>query len=134
MESASLIVLLSDVLSRIFLLCHYLGVAKSLFSRSARVWSNPNQFQPETFLTTCKDFDVRGQNFELIPFSSGRRVCPGISFALQVMQLTLANLLHAFEITTPSDEPVDLGETSGLTNMKATPLEVILIPRLSVDY
>ncbi|XP_015884701.3 cytochrome P450 CYP82D47 [Ziziphus jujuba] len=102
--------------------------------RDPRVWSDPYQFQPERFLTTCKDFDVRGQNFELIPFGSGRRVCPGISLALQVMQLILANLLHAFEITTPLDEPVDLGETSGLTNMKATPLEVILTPRLSVDY
>ncbi|KAH7524022.1 hypothetical protein FEM48_Zijuj06G0074300 [Ziziphus jujuba var. spinosa] len=39
--------------------------------------------------------------------------------------LILANLLHAFEITTPLDEPVDLGETSGLTNMKATPLEIL---------
>lgn len=95
------------------------------------MWTNPNQFQPERFLTsTCKDFDVRGQNFEFIPFGTGRRVCPGISFALQVMHLLLANLLHAFEITTPLDEPVDMGETSGITNMKATPLEVVLGPRI----
>ncbi|XP_015872954.3 LOW QUALITY PROTEIN: cytochrome P450 CYP82D47 [Ziziphus jujuba] len=99
--------------------------------RDSRVWTNPNQFQPERFLTsTCKDFDVRGQNFEFIPFGTGRRVCPGISFALQVMHLLLANLLHAFEITTPLDEPVDMGETSGITNMKATPLEVVLGPRI----
>ncbi|KAH7524021.1 hypothetical protein FEM48_Zijuj06G0074200 [Ziziphus jujuba var. spinosa] len=69
-------------------------------------------------------------NFEFIPFGTGRRVCPGISFALQVMHLLLANLLHAFEITTPLDEPVDMGETSGITNMKATPLEVVLGPRI----
>uniref|UniRef100_A0A7N2MP82 Cytochrome P450 n=1 Tax=Quercus lobata TaxID=97700 RepID=A0A7N2MP82_QUELO len=66
--------------------------------RDPNVWVDPSEFQPERFLTTHKDVDVRGQNFELIPFGSRRRMCPGISFALQVMQLTLATLLHAFEI------------------------------------
>ena len=72
------------------------------------VWVDPTEFRPERFLTTHKGVDIRGQHFELIPFGSGRRMCPGISFALQVTQLTLATLLHAFEITNPSDEPVDM--------------------------
>ena len=101
--------------------------------RDPHVWSDPNEFQPERFLTSHKDVDVRGQNFEYIPFGSGRRVCPGISFALQVMQLTLATLLHAFEISTPANEPVDMTEKAGQTNLKATPLEVHLIPRLNVQ-
>ncbi|KAL4387371.1 hypothetical protein GQ457_09G008610 [Hibiscus cannabinus] len=54
-------------------------------------------------MTTHKDVDVRGQNFELILFSSGRRMCPGVSFALQILQLTLANLLNWFEFETPSE-------------------------------
>ncbi|KAK6245332.1 hypothetical protein SCA6_008422 [Theobroma cacao] len=102
----------------------------SKLQRDPKAWSNPDEFRPERFLTTHKHFDVRGQNYELIPFGSGRRVCPGISFALQVLQFSLASLLQAFEITTPSDEPVDMGEGAGLTNLKATPLEVILTPRL----
>ncbi|KAF3446244.1 hypothetical protein FNV43_RR11423 [Rhamnella rubrinervis] len=97
--------------------------------RDPQVWSNPCKFEPERFLTDCMDLDVRGQNFEFIPFGSGRRVCPAISFALQVMHLVLAKLLHAFEITNPSDEPVDMSEASGLTNLKATPLDVLLTPR-----
>ncbi|XP_022137230.1 cytochrome P450 CYP82D47-like [Momordica charantia] len=63
------------------------------------VWEDPCEFRPERFLTNQKDVDVRGQNLQLIPFGSGRRVCAGISFALQVMHLTLANLLHEFEIS-----------------------------------
>ncbi|XP_050387386.1 cytochrome P450 CYP82D47-like [Argentina anserina] len=102
----------------------------SKIQREPNVWLDPCLFQPERFLTTHKNIDVRGQNFELIPFGSGRRICPGISLALQVAQLTLAHLLHDFDITATSDEPVDMGESAGLTNLKATPLEVLLTPRL----
>ena len=58
-------------------------------------------------------------------------MCPGVSFALQVMQLTLAALLHGFEIKTLSDQPVDMSGTIGLTDLKALPLDVILPPRLA---
>ncbi|XP_038704589.1 cytochrome P450 CYP82D47-like [Tripterygium wilfordii] len=92
-------------------------------------WSEPNEFRPERFLTTQKDFDVRGASFEYIPFGTGRRVCPGISFALQVMHLTLAKLLHGFEISSPTGGPVDMVEGVGLTNLKAHPLEVHFSPR-----
>ncbi|XP_057974035.1 cytochrome P450 CYP82D47-like [Malania oleifera] len=98
--------------------------------RDPQVWPNPDEFRPERFLTTHKDVDVRGQNFELIPFSSGRRMCPGVSLALHVMHFTLANLLHGFEIATPDNNPVDMGERFGQTMAKATPLEVLLSPRL----
>ncbi|XP_062000831.1 cytochrome P450 CYP82D47-like isoform X1 [Rosa rugosa] len=102
----------------------------SKIHRDPNVWFDPCLFQPERFLTTHKNVDVRGQSFELTPFGSGRRVCPGISLALQITQLALAHLLHGFEITTSSDEPVDMGESLGIANMKTTPLEVLLTPRL----
>ncbi|KAI3409177.1 uncharacterized protein J3R85_019667 [Psidium guajava] len=98
--------------------------------RDPRVWSDPLEFQPERFLTTHKDLDVRGQNFELIPFGSGRRMCPGINLAMQLLSLSLAALLHGFNITTLADEPVDMAEAIGMTNLKATPLEVLAVPRL----
>ncbi|XP_021283758.1 cytochrome P450 CYP82D47-like [Herrania umbratica] len=98
--------------------------------RDPHVWPDPCEFQPARFLTTHKDFDVKGQNFELIPFGSGRRMCPGVSFGLQVLELTLANLLQGFELGTPLDEPVDMGEAIGLTNLKVSPLEVLITPRL----
>ena len=69
---------------------------------------------------------MRGQNFELIPFGGGRRVCLGISFGLQMLHLTLASLIHAFEISTPSNAPVDMTATFGLTNIKSTPLDVVM--------
>ncbi|KAK3038176.1 LOW QUALITY PROTEIN: hypothetical protein RJ639_029630 [Escallonia herrerae] len=66
--------------------------------RDPHVWSEPNEFRQERFLTSHKELDVRGQHFELIPFGSGRRVCPGISLALQIVQLVLAHLIHGFEV------------------------------------
>ncbi|KAK7316391.1 hypothetical protein VNO77_35404 [Canavalia gladiata] len=95
------------------------------------VWSDPLEFKPERFLTTHKDVDVRGHHFEFLPFGSGRRICPGISLALQIVHFSLVSFLHSFEILNPSIEPVDMSEILGLTNTKATPLEILIKPRLS---
>ncbi|KAF5181737.1 Cytochrome p450 [Thalictrum thalictroides] len=102
--------------------------------QDSRIWSNPTEFKPERFLTTQANVDVRGQHFEYIPFGSGRRSCPGISFALQVVHLTLARLLQSFDFKTSLDASVDMTESPGLTNIKATPLDVLITPRLSADH
>ncbi|XP_065633012.1 cytochrome P450 82A3-like [Quercus suber] len=94
------------------------------------IWLDPLEFKPERFLTTHKNVDVRSQNFELLPFGSGKSACPGISFALQMVPLALASFLHVYDISMPSDAKVDMTETTGLTNHKATPLEVLIKPRL----
>ncbi|TXG52310.1 hypothetical protein EZV62_021479 [Acer yangbiense] len=67
-------------------------------------------------------------NYEYMSFSSGRRMCPGGSFALQVLQLTLASLIHGFDLETQSNEPIDTSEGIGLTFVKASPLEVLVSP------
>ncbi|KAE8679889.1 putative Cytochrome P450 [Hibiscus syriacus] len=102
----------------------------SKLHRDPRVWSDPCEFRPQRFLTTHKDIDLRGQNFELIPFSSGRRMCPGVSFGVQVLELVLASVVQGFELKTPLDEVVDMSEGIGLTNLKATPLQLLITPRL----
>ncbi|KAL3372020.1 hypothetical protein AABB24_008521 [Solanum stoloniferum] len=95
------------------------------------IWPNPHEFKPERFLMTHKDVDVKGNHFELIPFGSGRRMCPGISLTLQVVPFVIAVLLQGFNIKRPSDEPIDMSEIFGLTVLKASPLEVLLAPRLA---
>ncbi|KAM7505005.1 hypothetical protein LguiB_003909 [Lonicera macranthoides] len=98
--------------------------------RDPSTWTDPLEFQPERFLTSHTHVDVRGRQFEFIPFSSGRRACPGITAAMQTIHLTLARLLQSFNVATPSNAPVDMGEGSGLTMPKIDPLEVVLTPRL----
>lgn len=113
---------------------HWLGTRLVLniwkIQRDKRVWSNLDKFEPKRFLTTHKNVDMRGQNFELNPFGAGRGSCTGTSLALHMVHLILASLLQCFKIGTDSDEAVDMTESPGLLNMKASPLEVVLIPRL----
>ncbi|MED6122653.1 hypothetical protein PIB30_041832 [Stylosanthes scabra] len=105
----------------------------SKIHRDPILYHDPLEFRPERFLTVHKDTDFKGQHFEFIPFGAGRRICPGISFGLQMMQLMLANLLLGFDIVTADGKPVDMVEEVGLTSIKASPLNVILAPRLGVN-
>ncbi|KAD6119217.1 hypothetical protein E3N88_10488 [Mikania micrantha] len=99
--------------------------------RDERVWKDPSKFQPERFLGSGRvDVDVRGQQHVLVPFGSGRRSCPGVTFSLQVLHLTLARLVHSFDLAQPGGLPVDMTEGSGMTLPKKKPLEVVLTPRL----
>lgn len=102
--------------------------------RDPRIWEDPDSFKPDRFLMSNSNVDVKGQDFELIPFGSGRRSCPGVSLALQVLHLTLARFLQAFEFSKPVDDQlIDLTESPGLTIPKATPLDVLITPRLNAN-
>ncbi|WRX14747.1 Cytochrome P450 - like 10 [Theobroma cacao] len=59
-------------------------------------------------------------------------MCPGVTFALQILHLILARLIHGFELGTVSDKPVDMTESPALTLPKATPLEVTVTPRIRI--
>ncbi|XP_031484581.1 cytochrome P450 CYP82D47-like isoform X1 [Nymphaea colorata] len=98
--------------------------------RDPRVWADPEEFKPGRFVTTHKEVKVDGQSFELLPFGSGRRSCPGLLMALQFIHLVLARLLHGFEWRAPGNGPVDMSEEIGLFIPKAVPLHALLRPRL----
>ncbi|CAK9179870.1 unnamed protein product [Ilex paraguariensis] len=99
--------------------------------RDPELWDEPNEFCPERFIG--KDIDVKGQDFELLPFGSGRRMCPGYSLGLKVIQSSLANLLHGFKWKLPNNmKPQDLGmeEIFGLSTPRKIPLDAVVEPRL----
>jgi cytochrome P450 family 82 subfamily G polypeptide 1 len=101
--------------------------------RDPRVWENPSEFRPERFLTTHAEVDVRGQNFEYLPFSFGRRSCPGIAYGLEVVHLALARVLQGFDIATVGGMEVDVREGLGIALPKVEPLQLVLKPRLPTD-
>ncbi|KAK1354542.1 Cytochrome P450, family 82, subfamily C, polypeptide 4 [Heracleum sosnowskyi] len=98
--------------------------------RDSGTWTDPCEFQPERFLTSHAGLDSRGQQFGFIPFTSGRRSCPGMTAAMNIMQLTLARLLQGFDLVTPTNEPINMSEAVGITLHKKYPLKVMLTPRL----
>ncbi|RCV45622.1 hypothetical protein SETIT_9G469300v2 [Setaria italica] len=93
------------------------------------LWSEPEKFMPERFLE--KEMDFRGKDFELLPFGSGRRICPGMPLADRMVHLMLATLLHRFEWRLPADagkNRVDMSENFGMILGLATPLQAIAKP------
>ncbi|KAH9678274.1 cytochrome p450 family 706 subfamily a polypeptide 3-related [Citrus sinensis] len=69
--------------------------------RNPEVWENPQDFQPDRFLKDVKIGDFRGNNFNYLPFGSGRRICLAIPLAEKIVPYVLANLLHLFEWSLP---------------------------------
>ncbi|KAL5998280.1 hypothetical protein ACLOJK_009219 [Asimina triloba] len=43
-------------------------------------WENPGEFQRERFRNSSVCVDYKGNDFQLIPFGAGRRMCPGLNF------------------------------------------------------
>ncbi|XP_030539505.1 trimethyltridecatetraene synthase-like [Rhodamnia argentea] len=99
--------------------------------RDPEYWDNPEKFMPERFIGNA--IDVTGNDFELLPFGSGRRMCPGYSFGLKVIPTGLANIIHGFIWKLPeamTREDLNMEEDPGLINPKKIPLVAVGEPRL----
>ncbi|CAI0406964.1 unnamed protein product [Linum tenue] len=101
--------------------------------RNPEMFPEPDEFRPERFYDEEVKVDIYGRDFEYLPFGTGRRSCPGMNFGMQVVQLTAARLIQAFDFGTPFDLPVDMTEADSTTLAKEKPLEVVLTPRLSPE-
>ncbi|KAM3749647.1 hypothetical protein ACB098_05G202100 [Castanea mollissima] len=99
--------------------------------RDSSIWPNPNLFMPERFLE--QNINFKGQDFELIPFGAGRRICPGLPLGNRMVHLMLASLVHYFAWERPDEMPpedMDMDELFGLSLHKAKPLKAIPIKSL----
>ncbi|KAL3676643.1 hypothetical protein R1sor_026591 [Riccia sorocarpa] len=59
-------------------------------------WSDPSIFKPERFLENDLD-ELGSKTFSFLPFSAGRRVCPGIQLAMFEISVVVARLVQNFE-------------------------------------
>ncbi|KAJ4718807.1 Cytochrome P450 [Melia azedarach] len=99
--------------------------------RDPTIWTNPECFQPERFEGSSIDF--KGNNFELLPFGSGRRICPGISFAITSIELAVSQLLYHFDWELASGielEDLDMTETFSTVTRRKSHLNVIATTRI----
>ncbi|XVE80778.1 hypothetical protein DITRI_Ditri15bG0007600 [Diplodiscus trichospermus] len=92
-------------------------------------WNDAETFYPERFLDSSIDF--KGTDFRYIPFGAGRRICPGISFAMSNIELTTAQLLFHFDWKLPKGmkpQELDMTEAPGLSIRRKQELFAIPIP------
>lgn len=95
--------------------------------RDSGTWEDPNEFKPERFLGS--EIDVRGRNFELIPFGAGRRICPGMPLAIRMLHLMLGTLIHSFDWKLEDGKKdVDMDDKFGITLEMARPLRAVPSP------
>ncbi|KAH6783655.1 hypothetical protein C2S52_008614 [Perilla frutescens var. hirtella] len=98
--------------------------------RDPKHWNDADKFIPERFENTTIDY--KGNNFEYIPFGSGRRICPGMSMGLINVEFTLATLLYHFDWEMPfgiKNDALDMTETIGVTAKRKH--DLLLIPTLA---
>ncbi|RHN66061.1 putative flavonoid 3'-monooxygenase [Medicago truncatula] len=105
-------------------------------ARDPKEWVDPLGFKPERFLLGGEkcDVDVKGNDFEVIPFGAGRRICVGMSLGLRMVQLLTATLAHSFDWELENGlnaEKKNKDEGYGLTLQRIVPLSVHPKPRLS---
>ncbi|XP_060198633.1 trimethyltridecatetraene synthase-like isoform X1 [Lycium barbarum] len=99
--------------------------------RNPKYWDRPEEFIPERFIEN--NVDIKGQNFTMLPFGSGRRKCPAYSLGIKVVRTTMANLLHGFNWKLPRDmnpEDISTEEIYGLSTHPNKPISMIMEPRL----
>ena len=75
---------------------------------------------------------MRGQHYHFIPFGSGRRTCPGVSLAWQVVPVNLAIIIQCFQWKlVGGNGKVDMEEKSGITLPRANPINCVPVPRIN---
>ncbi|KAJ0975709.1 hypothetical protein J5N97_017674 [Dioscorea zingiberensis] len=115
--------------TRVFVNTHGLG-------RNTRIWDDVDKFIPERHLQEDgRRVEIsHGLDFKILPFSAGKRKCPGAGLAVVMVLTGLARLFHCFDWA-PVDglrpEDIDTEEVYGMTMPKAQPLMAMAKPRLA---
>ncbi|GAB4849006.1 hypothetical protein Ancab_003818 [Ancistrocladus abbreviatus] len=101
--------------------------------RDPDIWDNPLDFNPDRFLTEKHaKIDPRGNDFELIPFGAGRRICAGTRMGIVMVEYILGTLVHSFDWKLPPGvDKLNMDEVFGLALQKAVPLAAAVSPRLA---
>ncbi|KAJ8556243.1 hypothetical protein K7X08_023001 [Anisodus acutangulus] len=115
--------------TRVFINTHGLG-------RNTKIWDNIDEFRPERHLPNDDITRVEishGLDFKILPFSAGKRKCPGAPLGVKLVLMALARLFHCYDWSPPDGvrpEDIETNEVYGMTMPKAEPLMAVAKPRL----
>ncbi|XP_061351605.1 cytochrome P450 84A1-like [Gastrolobium bilobum] len=96
-------------------------------------WEDPEAFKPSRFLNPGVP-DFKGNNFEFVPFGSGRRSCPGMQLGLYALELAVAHMVHCFTWELPDGmkpSELDMSDVFGLTAPRASRLVAVPSKRVA---
>ncbi|ODN06118.1 Vitamin D 25-hydroxylase [Orchesella cincta] len=79
-------------------------------------WKDPHEFKPERFLSSDGK-PVGADTDGFIPFSIGKRVCPGMEMAKQTLFLFLVYLVQKFEIRAAPGTKIETAPKMGVSAM-----------------
>ncbi|KAJ4971441.1 hypothetical protein NE237_004540 [Protea cynaroides] len=99
--------------------------------RDPKVWKDPMEFKPERFLgDERQEVDITGsKEIKMMPFSAGRRICPGLGLGTLHMEYFLANAVRDFKWMGVEGHDVDMSERMEFTVIMVTPLRAHVSPR-----
>eukprot|EP00268_Persea_americana_P035322 TRINITY_DN3485_c0_g1_i1.p1 TRINITY_DN3485_c0_g1~~TRINITY_DN3485_c0_g1_i1.p1 ORF type:complete len:518 (-),score=25.53 TRINITY_DN3485_c0_g1_i1:572-2125(-) len=101
-------------------------------SEDPKLWTNPERFDPERFLSGGEEADITGvTEVKMMPFGVGRRICPGLSMGTLHITLMIARMVQEFEwfACPPSRRTIDKSEKLEFTVQMRTPLQATIKPR-----
>ncbi|XP_031271346.1 cytochrome P450 81C13-like [Pistacia vera] len=103
-----------------------LFVNVSAVHRDPNLWTDPDVFNPERF----QDIAEEKEGCKFLSFGVGRRICPGASLAMRVMELSLGTFIQCFEWENGEDEVDRVGAVKTKGNMPMdTSVKIIFRPR-----
>ncbi|XP_073002237.1 cytochrome P450 84A1-like [Typha latifolia] len=107
--------------------------------RDKCAWPDADSFKPSRFAADgdATGIDFKGNYFELLPFGSGRRSCPGMQLGLYALEFAVAQLLHCFNWSLPDGmkpSELDMSDVFGLTAPRAVRLWAVPTPRLNCPF
>ena len=90
------------------------------------IWNDPLSFKPERLLDSC--LDIKGNNFDYMPFGAGRKICPGQPLAIKQVPFILALLVPSFDwflLGNMNSIELDMNDHLSLTMQKKQSLQLI---------
>nr|ABB43030.1 flavonoid 3'5'-hydroxylase [Pericallis cruenta] len=105
-------------------------------ARQSELWTDPLEFRPGRFLIPGEkpNVEVKPNDFEIVPFGGGRRICAGMSLGLRMVNLLIATLVQAFDWELANGlepEKLNMEEVFGISLQRVQPLLVHPRPRLA---
>ncbi|KAF8703755.1 hypothetical protein HU200_031845 [Digitaria exilis] len=108
--------------------------------RDDKIWTSPEEFIPDRFMPGGEGEGVRltigskeAAKVMMMPFGAGRRICPGMGYAMLHIEFFLANLVTSFEWHQVKGQAVDLKPDHGFFTTMSNPLRARVVRRAPVS-